>query len=232
VVYIINSGASATAGETFYNTTCRACHGEPGVDGNNGRPEGGIAAFLQTDGAYSEFVHKARWGIPDTIMTRSMLGEPTSQNMIDVMLYLQNYVTENTEFTVTDGTSGTWYLLARDGEGFVLDVFEGEDGQWNMVATYYTYDGMGNPIWLIGNATVTGDGATVPVVMASGGIFGPAFDPTTVNRVEWGTLQFTFNSCTQGNIAATPNQAMQDSGMGFEPVEFDITRVTPPSGCP
>ena len=31
---------------------------------------------------------------------------------------------------------------------------------------------------------------------------------------------------------ATPNQAMLDAGLGFETVEFDITRLTPPSGCP
>ena len=114
VLYEINSGASATAGETFYNTTCRGCHGEPGTDGNNGRPEGGIAAFLTTDGAYSEFVHKARWGIPDTIMTRSVLGEPTSQNMIDVMLYLQQYVAGTTPFEITNGISGTCLLYTSD----------------------------------------------------------------------------------------------------------------------
>ena len=232
VLYEINSGASSTAGETFYNTTCRGCHGEPGEDGNNGRPEGGIAAFLKTDGAYSEFVHKARWGIPDTIMTRSVLGEPTSQNMIDVMLYLQEYVAGTTPFEITNGTGGTWYLLARDGEGFVLDVFEGEEGQWNMVATYYTYDGMGNQVWLIGNATAVGDSVTVPVQITDGGIFGPAFDPLIVNKADWGTLEFTFDNCWEGHVTATPNQAMQNAGMGFVPVDFDITRVTPPSGCP
>lgn len=232
VLYEINSGASATAGEDFYNLRCRACHGEPGEDGNNGRPEGGIAAYLQRDGAYSEFVHKARFGIPDTVMTRAILGEPNSQNMIDMMLYLQQYVAGSTPFVLSNGTSGTWYLEARNGEGFVIDVAPGDDGQWKVVATYYTYDGMGNQLWLIGDAMAEGDHVTVPVVMATGGIFGTLFDPTAVNRTAWGTLDLSFSGCLDGHVVATPNQAMLDAGMGFETVEFDITRVTPPSGCP
>lgn len=232
VLYEINSGASAAAGENFYNGTCRTCHGEPGEDGNSGRPEGGIAAYMQRDGAYSEFVHKARWGIPDTVMTRAILGEPTSQNMIDVMLYLQEYVAGTTEFTINNGTSGTWYQLARDGEGFLLDVALRDEATWEMVATYYTYDGAGNQVWLIGSAITVGDSVTIPVQITSGGIFGTQFNPLTVNKADWGTLEFTFSGCWDGHVTATPNQAMLDAGMGFEAVEFDITRLTPPSGCP
>jgi hypothetical protein len=232
VVYNIHEGASARAGESFYDQNCLGCHGEPGEDGNEGRPEGGIAAFLQTDGAYSELVHKARWGVPDTIMTRAALGDPTSQDMIDVMLYLQQYVAEANPFRILTGISGTWYNDTRSGEGFLLDVSLRDVGQWEMVATFYTYDGMGNQVWLIGNAMTEGDHVTVPVQMTGGGIFGPLFDPTSVVRSDWGTLEFSFSGCWQGHVVATPNQATQDSGMGFVPVEFDITRVTPPSGCP
>ena len=229
--YYIHEGASARAGETFYNTTCLGCHGEPGEDGNNGRPEGGIAAFLGTDGAYSKLVHKARWGSPGTIMTRSALGEPTSQDMIDVMLYLQQYVAEASPFRILTGISGTWYNDTRSGEGFLLDVSLLDVGEWEMVATFYTYDGMGNQVWLIGNAVIEGDHVTVPVQMTGGGIFGPLFDPASVVRSDWGTLEFSFSGCWQGHVVATPNQATRDSGMGFVPVEFDITRVTPPSSC-
>jgi hypothetical protein len=31
-------------------------------------------------------------------------------------------VTENTEFAITEGISGSWYLDARSGEGFEIDV--------------------------------------------------------------------------------------------------------------
>lgn len=232
VKYVINSGASAAAGLVFYDATCRACHGEPGDDGNNGRPEGGIAAFLQRDGAYSEFVHKARWGIPDTVMTRAVLGSPTSQDMIDVMLYLQEYVQETNGFVINNGISGTWFLLARSGEGFVLDVAPREDGDWEMVASFYTYDGAGNQVWLIGNATTVEDSVTVPVIIAEGGIFGTQFNPQAVVRSDWGILEFTFSNCMSGHVTVTPNDTMQAAGRGFEPVDYDITRLTLPSGCP
>lgn len=230
VFYNIHDGARAGAGETFYNQTCRGCHGDPGSDGNNGRPEGGIAAFLQTDGAYSEFVHKARWGIPDSAMTRLMLGEPTSQNMIDVMLYLQEYVEGDNPFTITSGTSGTWYNEDRDGEGFVIDVFPRID-HWEIVATYYTYDGNGNQVWLIGAAETDGGNVLIPVEIAEGGIYGPLYDPNTVNKSNWGWLEFAFSDCVNGHVTGIPNEDMINAGRGFQVVDFDITRVTPASGC-
>lgn len=235
VRYVINSGANATAGRTFYEANCLACHGEPGEDhqgANDGHPAGGIAAYLQGDGKYSEFVHKARWGIPDTIMTRAAIGTPDSQDMIDVMLYLQEYVAENSDFDITGGIGGTWYLEERDGEGFLLDVAPNADGSWEMVATYYTYDGLGNQVWLIGNATADGGSVTVPVVITDGGVFGALFDPMTVNRIPWGTLEFTFTSCQTGHVEATPNADMLNAGLGFETIDFDITRLTASDGCP
>ena len=49
---------------------------------------------------------------------------------------------------------------ALGGEGFVLDVapniVDGDQEGWQMVATYYTYDGMGNQVWLIGNDVIAG----------------------------------------------------------------------------
>jgi len=232
VVYYINSGASATAGRTFYEERCLACHGEPNQNANGALPDGGMAAYMQQDGAYSEFVHHARWGIPDTIMTREALGKPNSQNMIDVMLYLQNYVAENTEFPISGGISGTWWQSDRNGEGFVLDVAPTPEGGWNMVATYYTYDNAGNQVWLIGNALTDGDSATIPVIIAEGATFGAGFDPDDVVRTDWGTLEFIFNSCTTGHVWVMPNAEALASGLGFEAIDFDITRLTPPGDCP
>ena len=232
VRYVINSGASATAGRTFYEDRCLGCHGEHNQNLNGALPNGGMAAYMQQDGAYSEFVHHARWGIPDSIMTRDALGKPTSQNMIDVMLYLQEYVAENTTMAVTKGFSGTWYLEERDGEGFVIDVAPYGDDGWQMIASYYTYDGVGNQVWLIGAALVDSETVTIPMEITEGGTFGELFDPTTIVRADWGTLEFTFSSCWNGHVTVTPNAEMLNSGMGFEAFEFDIERSTPPGECP
>ena len=164
-------------------------------------------------------------------MTRSILGEPNSQNMIDVMLYLQEYVVGTTPFTITNGTSGTWYNEGRNGEGFVIDVFQRDD-HWEIVATYYTYDGSGNQVWLIGAAATDGDNVLIPVEITEGGIYGPMYNPQDVVRSDWGWLEFTFSGCTSGHVTGTPNEAMITAGRGFQVVDFDITRVTPASGCP
>jgi hypothetical protein len=163
-------------------------------------------------------------------MTRTAIGTPDSQDMIDVMLYLQQI--DAPEFTITGGISGTWYLLERDGEGFLIDVAPRDGGEWDLVATYYTYDGEGNQVWLIGNATTDGDGATVPMIITEGGTFGVMFMPQTVIRTDWGTLEFEFTSCYAGHVWVTPNPAMLASGRGFETFDFDIERVTPPDNCP
>jgi hypothetical protein len=225
VVYFINSGANATAGRTFYATNCLACHGEPEDDfngGNNGKPEGGMLAYLQDDGKYSEFVHKARWGIPDTIMTRSTIGTPTSQDMLDVMLYLQGSIAS--DVVVTSGISGTWYDPQRSGEGFMIDV--AKDGV--VAVSFYTYDTMGEQMWIIGAGTVNGDEFVIDFEVTDSGTYGSAFDPLLVNHYQWGTGTFTFSSCYAGKAEITPNANY--SGV-FETQTIDISRLTLPESC-
>ena len=226
VVYIINNGANAVAGRAFYEANCQVCHGDPATDfqGNNGgQPEGGILAYLKQDGKYSEFVHKARWGIPDTIMTRSTIGTPTSQDMIDVMLYLQESIAS--DFVVTSGISGTWYDPQRSGEGFMIDV--AKDGV--VAVSFYTYDTQGGQMWIIGAGTVNGNAFVIDFEVTDGGIYGSAFDPLLVNHYPWGTGTFTFTSCYAGKAEITPNANY--SGI-FETQTIDISRLTLPESCP
>ena len=226
VIYTINAGANSAAGKLFYDGNCRACHGDPTEDfqGNNGgHPDGGMLAYLREDGKYSEFVHKARWGIPDTIMTRSTIGTPGSQDMLDVMLYLQELI--GSDFVVTNGISGTWYDPQRDGEGFMIDV--AKDGV--VAVSFYTYDMQGQQMWIIGAGTVTGNVFVIDFEITDGGIYGSAFDPLLVNHYPWGTGTFTFTSCYAGEAEITPNANY--SGI-FETQTIDISRLTLPESCP
>lgn len=225
VWYNIHPGASAPAGQTFYEQNCMACHGDPAVDynGNNGgKPEGGMLAYLGQDGKFSEFVHKARWGIPDTIMTRSTIGTPNSQDMIDVMLYLQESITS--DFVVTSGISGTWWDSERDGEGFMIDV--AKDGL--VALSYYTYDKQGRQMWVAGPGFVNGNMFEIVFELTDGAIYGDAFDPLMVNRYTWGTGKFTFSSCYAGTAEITPSEAFADE---FEALTIPISRLTPPENC-
>ena len=225
VLYTINAAANSAAGQVFYDDNCRACHGDPAVDfqgANNGKPEGGMLAYLRQDGKYSEFVHKARWGIPDTTMTRATIGTPTSQDMLDVMLYLQE--SNTSEFVVTSGISGTWYNAARSGEGFMIDVA----AEGIVAVSFYTYDTVGEQMWIIGAGTVNGNVFVIDFEVADGGIYGSGFDPTTVTHYPWGTGTFTFSSCYAGEAEITPNANY--SGV-FETQTIDISRLTPPESC-
>jgi len=225
VVYTINSGADSAAGETFYNNNCLACHGNPAVDfegGNGGQPEGGMLAYLKQDGKYSEFVHKARWGIPDTVMTRSAIGTPDFQNMIDVMLYLQELIT--TDFVITSSISGTWFDRARDGEGFMIDVA----GDGVVAISFYTYDTLGRQVWVIGTGTINGNVVEIDFYITDSGIYGSAFDPLLVNRYPWGTGTFTFSSCYAGTVDIIPND---DFSGEFEALTTHISRLTLPQDC-
>ena len=232
VLYTLNSGGNSAAGAIFYGNNCEGCHGDPASDhvgANNGLPEGGILAYLAEDGKFSEFVHKARWGIPDTIMSRDAIGSPDSQDMIDLMQHLQEL--GGTGFAITGGISGTWYSAARDGEGFLIDVAPMPQG-WEFVVSYYTYDGFGNQVWLLGNATASGNQVITPMQITEGGVFGNAFDKEDIVRIDWGELEFVMEDCGTGHVWVTPNDAMLASGMGFEAFHYEIKRLTPPDVCP
>ncbi len=105
---------------------------------------------------------------------------------------------------VIDATlAGSWWNPLRNGEGFVFDIFENDDGDTIVVVYFYTYanDGSGAPIYLVGAAPVNGSTAQIEVVRTSGGAFGSHFDPAQVAMPVWGTLTVTFVSCSQIDVS-------------------------------
>jgi hypothetical protein len=123
-------------------------------------------------------------------------------------------------FTITPGITGSWYLLARDGEGYNIEIVGDTFDPW-LLAYFYTYDAAGNQMWLVGSGPVNGDTAVVPVQVTSGALYGDAFDKDDVDREDWGTLTFTFSSCTAGSVVRESLPSM-----GFGTTTYDITRLT------
>jgi cytochrome c553 len=232
VQYTIVATADADAGVTFYADNCFACHGDPATDhqgANDGHPDGGLLVYLGQDGKFSEFAHKARWGIPDEIMSRDAVGSPTSADISNVMLYLQQL--GGTGFAVNSGLSGTWWNAARSGEGFVIE-FGYSNGVLTLFASFYTYL-MGEQMWLTAQSTaIDGSEVTVDVFITNGGNWGDDFDPAAVNLVPWGTGTFTFPGCSAGSVSLMPNGDMQ--AIGFTDLAYDLTRDLMVSGvaCP
>jgi hypothetical protein len=221
VLYTIVATADAAAGEAFMNNHCIGCHTEQW-----------LLDYLAQDGKFSEFAHKVRWGSPGN-MSRSALGDPTAQDVADVMLYLQQ--TGGTGFALNPGLSGNWYNTARGGEGFVLE-FGYSNGELTLYVSFYTYDNMGNQIWLVALPTtgLTAGSTTVEmtVYQITGPMWGDDFDPNDRNTVTWGTGTFTFPSCMSASFTLTPGEDAQAAG--YTELSYDLTRdlLAPGNACP
>ena len=88
--------------------------------------------------------------------------------------------------------SGSWFDPSHDGEGWVLESL----GDNRVVMYWFTYDDSGNQAWLIGVGELNGDSiAFDDVLIASGTVFGEAFDPNAVELTHWGTVTMTVSGC-------------------------------------
>jgi mono/diheme cytochrome c family protein len=223
VLYTIVDTADAAAGEAFYGDNCAGCHSADPADDNGGfDPGGGMLAYLGSDGKFSEFSHKVRWGIPDTAMSRSAIGSPTAADVANVMLWMQGL--GGTGLVMTPGMTGTWWNgPERSGEGFPVEVGFQADGTMILWVTFFTYNNMGNQTWLTAQGTVTGTTIDVDVFMPEGPMWGMDFDPADGEPTPWGTGTFTFTSCTSGHMSLEPNDDMMGM-MGFTDLEYDLKR--------
>jgi len=129
------------------------------------------------------------------------------------------------EIGFNPGLTGTWWGgPTHDGEGFLVE-FAYSNGVLVMVVSFYTYDSLGNQVWLTAAGPVSGNMATLDLYITDGAMWGADFDPNAVNRVLWGTAKFTMPTCTTGNVQLTPNAAMMAEGFTAHayPLSRDLT---------
>jgi mono/diheme cytochrome c family protein len=229
VQYTVVDTADADAGEAYYADNCNSCHGDPAGESPIGSPDGGILAYLAQDGKFSEFSHKVRWGIPDTGMTRGAMGDPTAQDVADMMLWLQ--MEGGTGFALNPGLTGHWYNSDRSGEGFMMHFGNTDDGL-ALFAAFYTYAPDGSQVWLVAQSTsIDGITADVTVYVTGDRPWGASMGHLTE---EWGTGSFTIGDCNTGTMSLTPNATYEAAG--YTPLSYDINRtdfpVTSEVACP
>ena len=121
-------------------------------------------------------------------------------------------------YNIVPCITGSWYLDARDGEGYNIEIW-GDDLDPQVLAYFYTYDEAGNQMWLVGSGPANGDTAVVPVQVTSGPVYGAGYNPADVLREDWGTLTFKFTSKNAGTV-------VRASTMGFGTDTVDIVRLT------
>jgi hypothetical protein len=114
------------------------------------------------------------------------------------------------------GLSGSWYDPSHSGEGYVLEVLD--DGR--ALVYWFSFDGDGARRWFFGTAAAT-DGVMrfEDLLTTRGGIFGPGFDPDTVQVERWGSLELGL-SCSGGTAEFAPDEA------GFAPGRLELARLT------
>lgn len=122
--------------------------------------------------------------------------------------------------------TGSWYLPARDGEGYNIEII-GSSLDPQVLAYFYTYDEAGNQMWLLGSGPANGDTAVLPMQVTSGPVYGGAYDPNDLLYEDWGTLTFKFTTKDAGTV-------LRESTMGFGTDTVDIVRLTYATGlmCP
>jgi hypothetical protein len=121
--------------------------------------------------------------------------------------------------------SGSWYNADQSGHGLQVEVLDRTPRE--MVAIWYTYlDGQQR--WLYAQGPISGDTATLDVLVTRGGQFPPNFDPATVVRQPWGTLRFRAIDGDHARIDWNSSLAGYGSG------GLDLVRLTALAGhaCP
>ncbi len=116
--------------------------------------------------------------------------------------------------------SGSWYDPSHNGEGYVIEVLDNNQA----VVFWYTYDSSGNQTWVTGIGTVQDHRIILEnTIFTEGGIFGPEFNPDSVNRKNWGRITFDFSSCNTG-------VATYESTSGFGSGQLYLERLTSVDG--
>ncbi len=108
--------------------------------------------------------------------------------------------------------SGGWYDPASSGQGFLMDFTSTSS---TLVAIWFTFapDGSG-PYWIYAQGPYdnTKSTVTIPAILLTGTAFPPNFDKDDVVKTPWGTMTFSFSSCSAGQVSWTSTLPGYGSG--------------------
>jgi len=112
--------------------------------------------------------------------------------------------------------SGSWYDPTHSGEGYILEILADQ----RVLVFWFSFDPQGNRRWFTGIGEIQGNTLVFNEMLTThGGIFGDDFDPTTVVREPWGTLELDLQ-CDSGTASFIPSEA------GFPAGALNLIRLT------
>jgi hypothetical protein len=122
-------------------------------------------------------------------------------------------------FVIEAGTSSAWFDPSHDGEGFMLEILAG-----NVAVMYwFTYDDAGAQDWYVAQGEIRGNRILFPeLIKASGGKFGPDFDPASVTRKVVGSASFIWSGCDNGAM----DWLIDQDGNGRRHGRLDLQRLS------
>jgi len=109
--------------------------------------------------------------------------------------------------TITSAFTGSWYDPETPGQGFNLEIIEGDDAN-QVLAYWYSFDGGGSWFWAFGIGGIDGDTAVIPMQRIVGGLLkgGGEFEP-------WAIVTLSFSDCNTGEADAEFDEQV---GSGFD----------------
>lgn len=116
--------------------------------------------------------------------------------------------------------SGSWYDPAKDGQGFVVQVLDGNSA----LVTWFTFDTEGQQAWMQAVGRIEGQRMVFDELLRfTGPSFGDAYDPADRQAIASGRLEIEFDDCHGG-------QARYEGAGGFPDDTLALTRLTSVAG--
>ena len=182
-----------------------------------------LGVFVTTNGGQSWAVENT--GFANTIVEQLQVAASANPPMLYAFTYgrgvwrvpladLDGVAT----YRVGADTSGSFYDPANPGHGWLVESTE-VGGVAGVAAAWYTYLD-GEQRWLIGAGPAIGNEARVPLFVARGGQFPPAFDPASVTLERWGDVVLSFDDANSGRARWTTSYP------GFANGEMPLARLS------
>jgi len=141
----------------------------------------------------------ADWGNGSWLNYENDFGNNSSTGGFDTTLSMQ-VTNESVEppFLLEPGITSSWFDTTRNGEGFLFEMLANNVG----AMYWFTYDDNGAQDWYFAVGDVRGNRVVFPkLYRASGGEFGPGFDPEKITLEVVGSASFIWSDCDQGDMS-------------------------------
>ncbi|MFC3193911.1 M14 family zinc carboxypeptidase [Marinicella sediminis] len=129
---------------------------------------------------------------------------------------------QDDEFSAAFAGTGLYYDPARDGEGFNLEAISDNEG---VLLQWFTYDDEGQQQWYVDAQLRSANNAlhATDITTASGGVFGPGFDPDAVTRSTHGDIEIIFNETLTNRFGSAWFKYTAPNGDKFRSELFQLT---------